>query len=340
MKGFAILSILYIYLETGLCIEETDVSPSDEISGTTADRSDIWHRSVAKRNTAFKRLPAWSVYYGKRSSEPPFELRNPDRVDTDGTGLENIRENEITDDDGSDPVIYHLLGHSFPEKAKRTDLTRRQSWLSTYGKRSDFHDTSYDTDSMDSDSDIADDTETSEQALSELIYDTQPDFGIDDWKRVPGWHAMYGKRIPGWSATYGKRSPSWLSTYGKRLAGWSATYGKRGPTWSITYGKRAPGWSVTYGKRIPGWSVTYGKRVPWGATYGKRVPWGATYGKRSQGWNALYGKRARLWQAVYGKRDGNSASADDENTSIIDKSDDTSDIGQKRSQAWSAFYGR
>ncbi|XP_045176504.2 uncharacterized protein LOC123537028 [Mercenaria mercenaria] len=360
MKGFAILSVLYIYLETGLCIEETNISPVEANSDAISERSPAL--TLVKRNTALKRLPAWSVYYGKRSGEPSFALHNSGKIHKDeSVDFGNIENDEIIDENDSDSGevafprswMNDYLEQTLSEKdeilnldaEKRSNLKRLQPWMSTYGKRSDgFLDTDkgYDIDAIKTNADIGqNDLHDFKQLqeLSENLYDMDDLQNPPTWpaKRMAGWSATYGKRVP-WSVTYGKRAP-WSVTYGKRDP-WSVTYGKRAP-WSVTYGKRSP-WSVTYGKRAP-WSVTYGKRAPWAVTYGKRLPWTATYGKRSQGWQAFYGKRAPMWQAVYGKRNADDMTSEVENTvpDNVDSSDDTSDIAEKRSsQVWSAFYGR
>lgn len=191
-------------------------------------------------------------------------------------------------------------------RSKRPSFKRLHSWMSTYGKRGGDFTGEGKIDGLDSEE---------EDELEELLKDTKfstpllNDYdskysGLD--KRIPGWSATYGKRIPGWAATYGKRIPGWAATYGKRAIPNSAFLGGYGQEYPILNIKRAPHWSATYGKRIPGWAATYGKRAMWQAVYGKRFSLNDRLNALREQYNA-------------------------ENTGLSES---------KRTQAWSAFYGR
>ncbi|KAH3891038.1 hypothetical protein DPMN_015129 [Dreissena polymorpha] len=313
-------------------IETTGVQTSN--SDAKINDYPVPYTNIHKRSsTAFKRLPGWTVYYGKRSYDSsPIDAMDEVRENTERemnvfNEKTNSKESEENEMGFADLDTHPKMDHEIMNSDIKGNLKRLQNWSTTYGK----DDLSEEADFQHGD----DTTQTVERQLwpynikgdstsqavnkiasqSEATYGEQEStdennensgnqWGITYGKRLAGWGATYGKRAPGWGATYGKRAPGWGATYGKKTSGWGATYGKRVPGWRATYGKRAPGWSATYGKRDPGWGATYGKRAPgWGATYGKRAPgWGATYGKRAPGWGATYGKRAPAWDATYGKR--------------------------------------
>ena len=261
------------------------------INAATVDSKGDESLSLAKRGSAYKRLPAWSVYYGKRSGNTQPEFNS--FLDKDRGDLES----EVTDNDNaSDFGQYNNEADTVSGLSKRASFKRLHSWMSTYGKRSmddplkvDSIETE-DTDELDS-LELSDDTKLDEPMVKEY-FDEQE-------KRVPGWSATYGKRVPGWAATYGKRAPMWSATYGKRVPGWAATYGKR-----------VPGWAATYGKRIPGWSATYGKRAMWQAGYGKRFNTRNSFSERlntlrehlnTESNNKTENKRMQAWNAFYGR---------------------------------------
>lgn len=314
-------------IKTLLILLNLEIAFGNESIQTYSKETDIRQLerpiSVSKRNSAYKRLPGWKVFYGKRSSDENFgdelgmlrlhethDLNNlidsaRDRVRP--TGIESIDNLDISDSvnlsdafDSEDSKDRTLLEHSYenePQNVNLLDLVRESN-----NQKEDLNSDSYVKENND---------------------------GFQDSKRA-GWNAIYGKRMPGWFVGYGKRgvdlsddaekrAATWLAMYGKRSPRWLATYGKRAPQWLATYGKRAPHWLATYGKRAPQWLATYGKRAPqWLATYGKRSPerlasydrrapqWLATYGKRAPQWLATYGKRAPRWLATYGKRSDSS----------------------------------
>lgn len=375
MKRILLLSILYISLEIGICTElqKDELDTSKELDETSKE----FPVSIDKRSTAYKRLPGWAVYYGKRSAEPDFHtdgladsemklneldiIRELNQIDD---GLIEESKNEESKNEDKLPFVYNstpsengpeIDDESVSSADKRTNFKRLQTWMTTYGKRSDKENSYFDSGLHEFSADGLSDEVMRYKLLNEGAYNQQSDFDISEFKRAPGWAATYGKRAPGWSVTYGKRAPGWAATYGKRAPGWAATYGKRLQGSSEWYGKRIPGWSVTYGKRAPGWTATYGKRAPgWSATYGKRAPgWAVTYGKRAPGWAATYGKRAPGWYATYGKRapewssgSFNDMDAYNVDSDIIDSNRESAELDtlknneDKRAQAWSAFYGR
>ena len=275
----------------------------ERYSGETDTQKLEGQLTASKRNSAYKRLPGWKVFYGKRSSDvnfgdklniSPFQKTQHinDLIDSasDGDGAAGIdsAENWDTSDsvnlsDALDSVDNKNMG-ALDQNANLLDLVR----------------------------------ELNQAGLTSDSYNKGSNDEIQDSKRSD-WNAIYGKRMPGWFAGYGKRgddlsnadkrAAQWLAMYGKRSPAWFATYGKRAPQWLATYGKRAPQWLATYGKRAPGWTATYGKRSPEHfASYEKRAPqWLATYGKRAPQWLATYGKRAPGWIATYGKRSDMSA---------------------------------
>ncbi|XP_052801122.1 uncharacterized protein LOC128231914 [Mya arenaria] len=344
---------------------ETVPNSVDNIADTTNLHTDI----VKRANTAFKRLPGWGVYYGKRSFEAPQSAQSDndnvnEQIRENGElDLEIVKqENGISDVDKNDNGRFEKFLNEWKfldAPTKRANLKRLQTWMSTYGKRSLLLNKSNGYSSTDSVSSTENDESYNwKQAYSSFDFDNKYDkrsqsLATSD-KRDPKWSAIYGKRMPGWGATYGKRVPGWGATYGKRMPGWGVTYGKRASGWDFTQDKLVPGWSATVDKRVPGWGATYGKRdaeilqevdkrAPmWSATYGKRAPgWYAMYGKRSNAWNAFYGKRVPGWGATYGKR---VVESDSDNTYNHQETQLNEEVLRKsegkRTQAWQAFYGR
>ena len=226
---------------------------------------------LTKRSSAYKRLPGWKVYYGKRSSDSNLR-QTPDLF-------------TILNTNG----VNELLKHTNDEHATNTGAVK----------------TSDTADSMNLNKEVYRTTDVVERSLPmkpeykiDLPYSVEDKYNnqrfhsdVDRYgyentdhmieTKRSGWNAVYGKRMPGWFATYGKRDQYLNEVNGKRAPGWIATYGKRAPSSLATYDKRAPQWLATYGKRSPQWLATYGKRAPqWLATYGKRSPkWLSTYGK-------------------------------------------------------------
>ena len=317
-------------------------SEGSDVANQIAQASPV----IYKRGVPFKRLPGWSVYYGKRS------------LDTDssegGMPEKDIPDNYLSELSGNDKIDDHKYDNKY-----RVELQKLLSSFDHLGsinrddksgeiesiKDIDFKEDSRPSGNDKIDDEIFDRINTSEENPmdfdneldSNSLIDERSDYSsgqekssnelapFEDVGKRSGWSAVYGKRMPGWFATYGKRLSGWSPMYGKRAPGWSVTYGKRAPVWQALYGKRAPGWQPTYGKRSGEWQAIYGKRAPaWQALYGKRAPaWQAVYGKRAPAWQALYGKRAPAWQALYGKR----APA-------------WQAVYGKRGPAWQAVYGK
>ena len=234
--------------------------------------------SLTKRSSAYKRLPGWKVYYGKRSSDSNIP-RNPEAynaIDTEGLNellkQTNRFQNGDTEPDETKDTDDSVVLNSADYKSSDIDNLEQElpSQLG-YKINSPFspedHVAQY----------------SNLRFLSDVgVYRNEQNDGIRESKRS-GWNAVYGKRMPGWFATYGKRGQYINGANDKRAPGWIATYGKRDLSSLQAYEKRAPQWIATYGKRAPQWFATYGKRAPrWFATYGKRTPgWLSTYGKRS-----------------------------------------------------------
>lgn len=301
---------LFCFLFSGVSgLENVQDAFKNGDADNTVDKQTDGQHVIAKRGSPYKRLPAWSVYYGKRSADAPTDLDSyseKDDIDADSKVPETENTSDFDEYDKVDDIVSKL--------SKRPSFKRLHSWISTYGKRSAGFGQEDKIDSLDSSD------EDSLDAIELLKNEQWPTPNIDDFyvkfgapaKRIPGWSATYGKRIPGWSATYGKRMPGWSATYGKRSSPYNmilAGYGEGMPSLSA-YNKRAPMWSATYGKRIPGWAATYGKRA--------------------------------LWQAVYGKRSDNRMTFADQIAALREhlNSQNSDKNESKRTQAWSAFYGR
>lgn len=297
------VSIYYFYsvnLDVNICIfsgVHGVESVQETLTNAALDTQSAGQISVAKRGSPYKRLPAWSVYYGKRSAENHPAIDNyidKESDDTEPKGTDTKTTGEFDQ--------YDKMGDIVSELSKRASFKRLHSWMSTYGKRGVDLGEEGKIDGLESDDEDALET------LDILDNDKWDSPMFNDYK-----FGEQEKRIPGWSATYGKRIPGWSATYGKRVPGWSATYGKRsvlGDGMPAAYIKRAPHWTATYGKRIPGWSATYGKRAMWKAIYGKRFNNRNLFSdqlnalrehlnfenndhaesKRMQAWNAFYGR--------------------------------------------------
>lgn len=343
------LILLLLNLEISLGAESIQISDPQTVGQLSDSRT-----LISKRSSAYKRLPGWRVYYGKRSTDTDLggtqdlrslgdahdidELLERSDDDLEGTSIESLDSSDISDSDNlSDTFYKDSLDDVQVEPNYKIDLP-------SDNLRDVLRELTDDFSNHRIESEISD--YKNEQLADSLEH-----------KRT-GWNAIYGKRMPGWAPMYGKRGEDWSDVSQKRAPGWIATYGKRAPQWLATYGKRAPQWLATYGKRAPQWLATYGKRAPqWLATYGKRAPqWLATYGKRAPQWLATYGKRAPGWLPFYGKRSNSqyihtpysdSSSSDRHNS-------DTSGLvnampkrlpgwkvgyGKRGNRGWSALYG-
>lgn len=232
-----ILLISYFYICLGICIcqdaQHDNVLSAEPVQdiGLVLPENYLSSHSVSdKRSSAFKRLPSWSVYYGKRSADTPAETRQYTESKNVATNEElRIRTEDSLDITTPDQAIYSTYHYLQPdiepmdnEQAKETHLKPVQQWMSAFGKQQ--------SDSAEDRNDFIEDKLQFDDAS---IHRNSKRNGAGVG-RAASWYAAYGKRLPAWSVTYGKRSPTKLA-----------------PFWSVTYGKRAPIWRATYGKRMP-----------------------------------------------------------------------------------------